>query len=102
RIAPGSACRSMTLTATWSVGAGVQWRSARGYLAFVRGRCRDRASAPPLTLSLDANRECLQPSEGERGTSRQMRYHRTDMEPAAYGLTALRASRYRPRAAAPA
>ena len=30
RTAIGSACRSTTLTATWSAGAGVQWRSAPG------------------------------------------------------------------------
>jgi hypothetical protein len=36
----------MTLTATWSAGAAVQWRSAPGYLAFVRGRCLDVSLAP--------------------------------------------------------
>jgi hypothetical protein len=35
---------------TWSAGAGVQWRSAPGYPAFVRGHCLDCASAAPLGL----------------------------------------------------
>src|SRR5262249_7454005 len=34
----GTACRSTTLTATWSGGADVQRRSAPGWPAFVRGR----------------------------------------------------------------